>query len=225
MSAAQLALDLGAAPGVADETFLTAAHNAQAADAVARWPRWRSPMLLLVGPEASGKSHLARAWAARADAAFVTGAELNVDAVPALAAAPALVLDDLPNGLADETALFHLYNALRETGAGVLITSRAPTSAWGLALPDLRSRLGTVPCVGLGTPDDAFLGQLIVKLFADRQVEVEPEVIAYSLSRMERSQAGAARLVAAADRLALATKRPVTRALVLDVLKEMERAA
>lgn len=219
----QLAFDLGTAPGVADDTFLIGAHNAQAADAVSRWPRWRHPMLLLVGPEASGKTHLARGWAARAGAPVVPLSDLTADAVPRLAAAPALVLDDAPEGLVDETTFFHLYNALRETGASVLLTSCVPASAWGLRLADLRSRLGTVPCVGLGTPDDAFLGQLVLKLFADRQVEVEPEVIAYSLSRMERSQAGALRLVAAADRLALAAKRPVTRALVLEALRDLER--
>ena len=57
------------------------------------------------------------------------------------------------------------------------------------ALPDLASRLRAAPSVAIAPPDDRLLAAVLVKLFADRQVRVAPEVIAFLLRRMERRTA------------------------------------
>ena len=218
----QLTLDLGFEPSLSDDSFIVAPGNAEAADLVARWPNWRSPSLLLVGPPVSGKSHLSRIWAARSGATIVGSGDVLEENVDALARSPALVIEDLPDALGDETALFHLHNALRERGSALLLTSRMPASAWRIALPDLRSRLNAMPLASIDAPDEALLAQLAMKLFADRQVDVAPDVISYVLRRMERSPNAVARLVDAADRLSLAAKRPITRSVITEALQILE---
>jgi len=72
--------------------------------------------------------------------------------------------------------------------------------------------------VALAAPDDALLGAVLVKLFADRQLVVSEEVIAYLLVHLERTFAAARRIVAALDRAALAARRRVTVPLAREVL-------
>ncbi len=96
--------------------------------------------------------------------------------------------------------------------------ARTPPARWRDRLPDLVSRLAAVPTVEIGPPDDILVTQVLVKLFADRQIEVGPEVVSYLVTHMERSFDAARELVAAADTAALAGKRAVTVPLVREVL-------
>jgi chromosomal replication initiation ATPase DnaA len=129
-----------------------------------------------------------------------------------------VILDDAQRvtGRAEE-ALFHLYNRLAPHGRLLLTAPTAPRD-WGLALPDLLSRLQAMPMARLEPPDDDLLAGVLVKLFADRQITAEARLIPYLLPRMERSIAAAQALVAALDARSLATHRPVTRALAAEVL-------
>ncbi|TIP96057.1 MAG: hypothetical protein E5X61_41955, partial [Mesorhizobium sp.] len=62
----------------------------------------------------------------------------------------------------------------------------------------------------------------ITKLFADRQVEVEPHVVQYLVRRIERSLATAMRVVERLDRTALERKTPITRALSAETVSAMD---
>jgi chromosomal replication initiation ATPase DnaA len=64
---------------------------------------------------------------------------------------------------------------------------------------------------------------VLVKLFADRQLIVEPPALAFAALRLERSLDAARSFVAALDREALARGRPVTRALAAKVMDEFGR--
>jgi chromosomal replication initiation ATPase DnaA len=132
-----------------------------------------------------------------------------------------LVVDDADRvaGNADaETALFHLHNLVLQGGGRLLMTARTPPRDWGLTLPDLASRMIATDPARLDPPDDALLSAVLVKLFADRQITVPPTLVAYLVTRMERSVAAAGALVAALDQLALATKSPITRNLAAELL-------
>ena len=72
-----------------------------------------------------------------------------------------------------------------------MVSGREPPARWPLALPDLASRLGAAPVARLEPPDDDLLAAVLVKLFADRQLAVAPELIRYLVSRMDRSFAAA----------------------------------
>ena len=127
-------------------------------------------------------------------------------------------MDDADSGL-DQTGLFHLINSLKEAGRTLLLTASAPPNLWpGLTLPDLRSRLLALPAVRIGPPDDAVMGAVLIKLFADRQLRVGTEVITYLLRHMERSHAAALEVVAAADHVSLASHRPITIPLIKEIL-------
>ncbi len=219
----QLVFDLPVrdATGVGD--FLVSGSNTGAADLVESWPAWPEPSALLVGPPASGKSHLASVWAQKAAAPQLTAVALG-EATVALFQQDnvrALVVEDIDRGIGDQRILFHLLNHARETGRSMLLTSRIAPGELDIGLPDLRSRLRALAMMTISQPDDALLGAVVIKLFADRQLSVEPNVITYLTTHMERSMAAARSVVAAIDTLALTRQRKVTRAIAAEALADL----
>jgi chromosomal replication initiation ATPase DnaA len=188
--------------------FLASACNEAALGWIERWPHWPGFALVLYGPAGSGKSHLAELWRARSGAVPVAGAALGDSDPDALAGHRAVAVDDAE--AAPERALLHVYNCCRESGASLLIVARRPPGGWPIALPDLASRLRAAAAVAIGAPDDALLSAILVKQFADRQLQPSPPVIAFLVRRMERSFAAAAQLAERIDRLSLGAKRPIT---------------
>jgi chromosomal replication initiation ATPase DnaA len=164
---------------------------------------------------------LAAVFAARSGGVVIAAAGLTAEDPPALCTHPSVVVEDADRGV-DEAALFHLHNLLRETGRHLLLTGREPPARWGLRLPDLRSRLTVLPLAAIGAPDDDLLQAVLVKLFADRQLRVGHDLLAYLLPRMERSFAAARDLVARLDAAGLAGQRPVSVPLAREVLARDE---
>ena len=217
----QLTLDLPHAESLSREDFLEGEANAAALALVESWPDWPNRIMMLVGPEGCGKSHLAAIWAEQAGARAVSAQNLTAAAVPGALATGALVVEDLVPGSFDERALFHLINLTREDEAFVLITGRTAPTAFPSELRDLRSRLRAVPVVTVAPPDDALFRALIVKFCADRQMQVDESLVSFLVSRIDRSYAAARRIVEDLDREALRLGRPVTRALAADMLRDL----
>jgi chromosomal replication initiation ATPase DnaA len=216
----QLALALPHAESLSRDDFLEGPANTAALSLIDSWPDWPNRIMLLAGPEGSGKSHLAAVWAEQAGARSTTAHALTAAAVPGALATGALVVEDLnPSGF-DERALFHLMNLAREDQAFVLITARVPPAAFQVELRDLRSRLRAVPVVTLLPPDDQLFRALIVKFCADRQLSVDETVVSYLATRIERSFAAARQAVELLDSEALRLGRPVTRALAAELLRD-----
>lgn len=216
----QLPLDLGHGTGYSRDELVVSATNEQAAALVDRWPDWPSAVVVLAGPAGSGKTHLASIWQARAGALKVDARRIG-DCIANLGARPALI-DDVDASPVDEHGLFHLINAVRGASSHLLLTARRFPSAWGVRLPDLASRLKAAATVEIHEPDDLLLAGVITKLFADRQVEVEPHVVQYLVRRIERSLATAMRVVERLDRTALERKTPITRALASETISAMD---
>jgi DnaA regulatory inactivator Hda len=218
----QLVLDLGHRSAHGVENFLVAPCNADAVAWLDRWPGWPAPALALFGPGASGKTHLAHIWKTRSDARWLPANRLSETAPDRIVAeARNVVVDDAGSGV-DERTLLHLYNMLAEAKGNLLLTGRTPPARWAVGLADLRSRLNAAPAVAIGRPDDALIGAVLVKLFADRQIHVDGEVLAYVLARMERSFSAARALVEALDRSALAAHRRITIPLAREVMAALE---
>jgi chromosomal replication initiation ATPase DnaA len=214
----QLALALAHDESFAREDFLSGASNADALALIERWPDWPGRALALVGPEGAGKSHLAAIWAEVSGARRLSARALGETDLLAALATGALVIEDVA-GEVNERALFHLINLVREEEAYLLITARSAPTGWSIALPDLTSRLRAIPTVTLAAPDDALLRAVLLKLFADRQLAVDESLIAYLVTRIERSFASARATVETLDHEALRLQRPVTRALAADILQ------
>ena len=220
VSPRQLLLALNHIESFAREDFLAGPSNAAALTLVERWPDWPDRIMALIGPEGSGKSHLASVWAETAGARVLAAKLLPTIDLPAAFATGALVVEDLePAGL-DERALFHLLNLAREEGAYVLLTARSPVSGFPVTIRDLASRLRVLPSVALAPPDDALLRSLMVKLAADRQLAVDEALVTYLTNRIERSFAGARAAVALLDQEAMRQHRPVTRALAAELFRD-----
>ena len=215
----QLAFALPHAESLTRDNFLEGPANAAGIALVDAWPEWPNRIMLLVGPEGSGKSHLAAIWAEQAGARSTAAHALTPASVPGALATGALVVEDLRSADFDERALFHLMNLAREDEAYVLITSRVPPAALEIELRDLRSRLRAVPVVSLLPPDDHLFRALIVKFCADRQLAVDEAVVGYLATRIERSYAAVRQTVELLDSEALRLGRPVTRALAAELLR------
>ena len=215
----QLAFALPHAESLGRDNFLEGPANAAALALIDGWPDWPNRVMLLVGPEGSGKSHLAAIWAEQAGARSTSAHALTVAEVPGALATGALVVEDLKPQQFDERALFHLLNLTREEQAYVLITTREPPSALAIELRDLRSRLRAIPTVLLLPPDDQLFRALIVKFCADRQMVVDEAVVSFLATRIERSFAAARQAVELLDTEALRLGRPVTRALAAELLR------
>jgi chromosomal replication initiation ATPase DnaA len=215
----QLSLALGHRESFDRANFLCGAGNETALALIDRWTDWPARAIALIGPEGSGKSHLAAIWATAAGARVIGGPALDAASVPQALATGALAIEDADRGKLDEAALFHLLNLAREQSAYLLITARRPPASWPARLPDLASRLRALPVVTLDPPDDALLAAVLVKLFADRQLAVDERLIEFLVHRIERSFVAAQAAVAELDSEALRLKRPVNRALAAEILR------
>jgi len=217
----QLTLDLAQRPALGAEDFLVSGSNEVAVEMIDRWPDWPHWAAVVTGPAGAGKSHLAHVWRLKSGAAVESATALSEGAVDKLEQHAALVVEDIHRGIASERALFHLLNLAREHKLSILLTSQLPPGALSITVPDLRSRLRALPVVDISPPDDALLKAVLVKLFADRQLAVEPRVVNYLGRHMERSLGAATRVVAAADRLALERRAPVSVRLAREVLEAL----
>lgn len=212
----QIPLDLPFRSALGRDDLIVHAGNEAAVNFIARWPDWPGRILALAGPAASGKTHLAEVWAATAGARRIEPAALTSALVPEIAAGPLLI--EGADEIADETALFHLINLLREEGGSLLMTARAAPARWPVSLPDLRSRLGAVPVANLGLPDEAILAALVAKLLADRQLSLEARLLDWLVTRIDRTPAAARAVVAALDRESLSVGGRLGPALVRRVV-------
>ena len=213
----QLPLDLQIRSTEQQGDFIISECNSIAAQWVDRWPDWLGQFraLNIVGPEASGKSHLAAVWQARSGA---------------------LPLDDLDDNLAgfgdslhfiidlgrtspNEKGLFHLFNHTRDIGGSLLIVSTQPVARLAWQLPDLASRMRAVNLAIIDGPDDRLLHALLHKNFVERQLRAPENVIQYLVARMERSFAAARDVVARMDRLSLASKSEISLSLARSVME------
>ena len=215
----QLTLSLDHSESLERDDFLSGPSNAEALALIENWPDWPGRAAVLTGPEGSGKSHLAAIWAREVGARFLAARSAADANLPAALATGSLVVEDVAEGKFDERSLFHLLNLAREEEAFILLTARTAPATWSLNIRDLASRLRALPVVTMAAPDDALLRALLVKLFADRQINVDESLIGYVAVRIERTFAAARATVTRLDQEALRQKRPLTRALAAELLR------
>ena len=219
----QLPLSLGHRSAHGDTEFLVARCNQDAVAWLDRWPDWPGQTTVIYGPSRCGKTHLAHVWQARSGARLIAPKHLTSDALPdVLEGVNACVIDDVDEQM-DELALLHLHNMLGERAGHLLLTSSAPPARWKVQLKDLQSRMNAAPAVAVGLPDDALIGGILIKLFADRQLHIGTDVIGYLVARIERSFASAHRVVSLLDEAALAGHRRITVPLARDVISQLDK--
>ena len=159
--------------------FILGDPNRAAVDLLETSSSWPVPVALLTGPPRSGRSLLARRFAAQLPSARV--------------------IDDAQ--FEQEEALFHAWNAA-VVGAPLLIVASAPPPLWQVALPDLASRLAATPQAAIAPPDDPLLAALLEKLLIERGRPAPRGLVGAIAARVERSYAAVEGAVAMLDRAA-----------------------
>jgi len=210
----QYSFSLPHAEKMTAEDFMVSASNRDAAAWTLELAPWKWPhhCVIVHGPLGCGKTHLLSAWAERNGARKAAPGEDIVPAVLEKSCRAAAIDDaDSVSGKAEmEEWLKHLYDAAETSGARLLLAASAPPAAWGLGLQDIVSRLKSCPSIEIGEPDDVLMRGLLVKLFSDRQLLVDADVIEYLTARIERTGTAARQAVEELDVKALELGRKIT---------------
>jgi chromosomal replication initiation ATPase DnaA len=197
--------------------FIVSHCNAKALDTLDAWPVWPGGKLALIGPEGSGKTHLATLWADRVGALTL---DIRSESGASIPPSQPILVENADQGLIEER-LFHLLNRA-DLGQPLLLTARTPPRVWPTTLPDLRSRLNALMVVDLQEPDDIVLGGLLDKFFRERNILPRQSVLDYLLRRIERSAPAALAVVERIDEAAAAENKNITREFVRTLLGESD---
>lgn len=186
----QLRLPLGL-PDACETEFLVGESNARAVHQLEHWATWPVMSALLTGPRKSGRSLLARVFAAKSGGR---------------------IFDDADR--AREADVFHAWNQAQQERRPLLIIAEAAPPAWDVKLPDLRSRLAASPLLEIGPPDDLLMPQLIEHAFERHLLHARPDLVAWLAKRIERSHVAILRVAdalesEAGDRLSIPAVRAV----------------
>ncbi|ODS03307.1 hypothetical protein AUC71_10355 [Methyloceanibacter marginalis] len=218
MSVDQLTFDLPHRAALGAEDFLVSDCNVAVVKLVDAWPDWQAPVQLLIGRPRAARP-ISCACAGRSGAVALDPAHLGIALLDRLVSGSSIVVEDADRAGYDEKTLFHLLNLAREKRLFVLLTARVSPNRWDTSLADLTSRLSAVPVTEIGTPDEALLRTVMLKQFADRQLDIDPKVLAFLALRIDRSLEAAAAAVEAVDRAALRSGRKISRQLVAEALQ------
>lgn len=222
MAAAARQYSLGLAPPparLARADFVTAASNASALDMLTRWNDAAEPLLAIVGPAGSGKTHLLHILAETTGAAVRGSTDLNE-----LSQSPGgLSIVDDAQGLSPR-ALLSLVEGAREAGARMALAGKGDPLGWAQGLRDLATRLAAATRIDLAEPDEALLQSVILKLLRDRQLRAGPDLAAYATARLPKTFAAAEAFVAAIDAASISEAAPVGLRLARAVIANLSEA-
>jgi chromosomal replication initiation ATPase DnaA len=191
----QLALPLGWPADPKDDAFLVTPSNVRAAQTLEQWATWPVRAAVLTGPRKSGRSLLARIFAAKSGG---------------------VIIDDAENMA--EAQIFHAWNQAQAEQRPLVIVADALPPAWAIRLPDLRSRIAASPHAAIGAPDDELIAALLEHLFHRRGLDARPDLIAWLSSRIERSHIVVERVVDALDQEVMETRKRLSIPLARTVL-------
>ena len=214
----QIPLNLELQTSYLAEDFIVSYENLEAVTMLEKWPNWNSPVVVIYGSAGSGKTHLLKRFCYHNNDNILwqAGCELtNPEKIIALK--QCIVIDNAEE--ADDETLFHLFNMVKEANKTMLLASQNPPARWQTRLPDLKSRLASVINIDIKPPSDELMAKVIVKMFADRQLEIGIEPLNFLIKNIERSFNAMAKIVAAVDKKALAEKRAITIPLIKNALE------
>lgn len=214
----QLILNLRSLPSMGRNDYFVSEVNKEAVSWLDSWPNWTTFGFIVCGPLGSGKSHLAQVLKTLSHGDIIEAKDISNKNIDQLSEKKCLIIENLES-LTSETLLFHIYNMLLENKNNLMLTSKFNVSQINFELPDLKSRLLSMPQVSIGLPDDRLLKNLLIKQFLDKGILVEMDVIDYLIKRIDRSFEAISKLVAKIDFKSLEKAKKITIPFIKNTIK------
>jgi chromosomal replication initiation ATPase DnaA len=205
------------------DKLVVAEANRDAARLLTGWRSWPNGGLALAGPGGSGKTHHALAWALE-----VGARQLSPTASAEDAAAPPGPAAPRRHPIAPAPDVRPAAQPRRDpepahAGRGaVLLVGAEPPSAWAVELPDLRSRLASLPVARLGEPDEVLMDVVLRRICREQFIQLSDDAAHYLARRLPRTFAAARRLAAALDADLVRGAKPVAVAVARRALEKAQ---
>lgn len=200
------------------EDFFLSPANIDAFNYINRWPDWGegiySKQLLLSGERGSGKTHLAHIWKRASKAEILEEKDLYFLQEHIIHSA--LILEDIED--INEELLLHLINFSFENQQFLMMTSKYTSRELNFKLPDLKSRIFSIPMLTINSPEIDLLKAVLLKHLNDRQLKINPSTLEYVAMRLDRSFSKLIKFIEDLEQLSSSSKRSITIPLVKNLL-------
>ena len=204
------------------EDSIIADSNNFAFDLIVKILKGETDFGLISGPPYSGKTHLSKILIKNArnyKTLYFDRDYQNI--LDRLETSDILILENIDKVKHNksEQDLFHIINFSKENNKKLLMTSRKPISEIDLNLEDLKSRLNSILEAKIKEPDDQLMKLILIKILNDKQLKINPNVIDFLVSRLERSYESINLFIEKIDKFSLEKSKKITIPLISDLLK------
>jgi chromosomal replication initiation ATPase DnaA len=212
----QLYLEFPIKPKYFTEDFFITSANQKVIDIFKKWPDWGAEkfanILYIYGEHGSGKTHLAYIWK-NISSAKILG--LN-DLHNLYYKERCLILENIEK--INQETLLHLINIAEERHQFLLLTSSFSPANLKITLPDLRSRILSLPSMGIDSPDSDLLKAVLLKHISDRNLQINSVAVDYLIPRIDRSFTKLLHTINKLESFSKINKRPITIPLIKEAL-------
>ncbi|MBX3456864.1 MAG: hypothetical protein KF820_00680 [Candidatus Paracaedibacteraceae bacterium] len=212
----QLSISLPNQMPTDQDSLLLSSSNMDVWQWLSSWPNWPLPQVVVCGDEGSGKTHMARS---------LLGIYLSpenyrqYDQLTLVQSKSFLIIDDYDR-FDDESWLFHLFNLIKEHHGQAVYFGKQTPSGHSFNLPDLASRLRSLPCLTIQEPDDDLFRQLLKKELYNKGIICGDEIMEYIYRRFDRSYETIHNLVQLIDDNTLKHQRSLSLPFFKEILGE-----
>ena len=208
------------------EDFLVSPCNIEVIEWIDSYPEWGDVNgVVVLGDKSSGKTHLSWLFCEKSSAKFYDVLEIRneifSDVVPLNSA---LVIDNIDVAIGDyelEEALFHIINYAMECNTKLFFTTSVVFGELSFLIPDLKTRLCSLPLAKIYPPDDDLLKALLVKQFMERGIVVGAEIVEFVVKHIERNPFAVKSLIERADVLSFEEKRKITIPFIKKIIEDL----
>ena len=204
------------------EDYIVTNSNNFAFDLIVKMVKGEINFGLISGPPYSGKTHLSKILIKNARNYKILYFDRDYqNMLNRFEDSDFFILENINNVKHDkfEQKLFHIINLAKENNKKLLMTSRKPISEIDLNLEDLKSRLNSILEAKIKEPDDQLMELLLIKIFNDKQLKINPNIIDFLVSRLERSYESINLFIEKIDKFSLEKGKKITIPLINDLLK------
>ena len=206
----QQTLPLKPLPSCGRHDFIVGESNLEAVKWVDNFAKSKVHGLVIIGPIASGKSHLISTLKNKYK--ILEAEDINEEKINILELKD-IIIENIEK-IENYYFFLHIINIVKEKNFKVLLTSRLPVKELNIKLEDLKSRLLAYSHSKILPPTDDVLRGIIIKISKDKGLLLSDIVINYILNHIERSYSIINSFIEELDQLSLIRKKKITIPLI-----------